>query len=296
MTTKDEIVRKIIPWHRRREEFVRARIRLSNQVSATCRRMARNTKCEGEKCHMKLCPPDQKIAEELENALYRGFKQFVRDRLKGLPTEFKVDHELGDAARNNAEPFLEAQLPLLRAEAEAVEYLRGYAELLPVYEWCKGVKGFAALTLAQIIGEAGDLSRFDGPAKLWKRFGVGLVEKDGEWTRQRRVTGEDALDHQYSPARRSMLYRVGEGLVKAGDREGYYGLYLERKKFEVEKAEAEGLKVVPQGKIPKKNPQDYRSKGHVDNRAKRFIQKRLLRDLWRAWREAGDEIVEPVCE
>jgi hypothetical protein len=47
--------------------------------------------------------------------------------------------------------------------------------------------------------------------------------------------------------------------------------------------------VCPAAKIPAKNKELYRSDGHVHNRAKRYMEKRLIRDLWRAWRDYGSD-------
>lgn len=108
--------------------------------------------------------------------------------------------------------------------------------------------------------EAGDFSNYDNPAKLWKRMGVAVI--NGE--RQRKVSGAEALDHGYSPQRRSIVYVIGDAIIKAGF--VYADLYRERKAAEEQK-------------LPDS------SKGHWHNRAKRCMEKRLLRDMWRAWRQ-----------
>ena len=65
----------------------------------------------------------------------------------------------------------------------------------------------------------------------------------------------------------------------------YADLCRERKEYERTTAAAQGLTVCPAAKIPKKGAELFRSDGHVHNRAKRYMEKRLMRDLWRAWRD-----------
>ena len=141
--------------------------------------------------------------------------------------------------------------------------LIAYAKQLPVYPWAESIRGLAAISLAQIVGEAGNLSHYDNPAKLWKRMGLAVMP-DGQ--RQRRVTGEAAIEHGYNPSRRSVMWVVGDNLIRATN-ETYYGLFIERREYEREI-----------------NP-DAAPIVHM-RRAHRYMEKRLLRDLWRAWRDA----------
>lgn len=139
-------------------------------------------------------------------------------------------------------------------------------EALPVWrEWGAQVRGFGPLSMGAIIGEAGNLSDFDNPAKLWKFMGMALI--DGE--RQRKCADkEKAIRHGYCPRRRSVMFVMGENLIRAGG--DYKALYDARKVHEQQTVEASGVE---------------RSKMHIHLRAKRYIEKRLLRDLWRAWRD-----------
>lgn len=136
------------------------------------------------------------------------------------------------------------------------------ARQLPVWPWVESVRGFGALGLAQIIGECGDLWRYDGPAKVWKRMGVAVI--DGE--RQRRVAGADALIHGYVPRRRAILFNIGESLIKGNQDGAYRPCYLARREYERERLGPDAAPIL------------------LHNRARRYMEKRLLRDLWRAWR------------
>jgi transposase len=129
------------------------------------------------------------------------------------------------------------------------------AHELPVSEWWEGHRGLGTLGLGQIIGEAGDLSRFSTVARLWAWFGVGLTLKDGVWVRQRR----------FSRPRRAILRQIGQAAVVGLGREGpIKDLFLARKEYEREHTPG-------------------RSFDLYHNRARRYVEKYLLRQLWKEW-------------
>lgn len=119
-----------------------------------------------------------------------------------------------------------------------------------------GIVGFGLFGLAQIVAEAGALDAYDNPAKLWRRMGLAVASGVAE----RRLAG---VNSGYSPRRRTIMFVIGEALIKKQNR--YRALYLERKVIEEQKA--------PSG-----------SKLLWHRRAHRYMEKRLLRDLWSAWR------------
>lgn len=152
----------------------------------------------------------------------------------------------------------------------AEKRMRKLARMLPVWGFVESVPGFGDLGLAQIVAEAGNLANYANPAKLWKRFGLAVI--GGQ--RQRKVANDPALAiaHGYSPSRRSLMFVIGDSLLKKQNR--YREIYLARK--EVERAKA---------------PDAPKMAHH--RRAQRYVEKRLLRDLWRAWRSLPvDELRE----
>lgn len=188
------------------------------------------------------------------------------------PSDASEGHSSGDIQPMDADLASLAAIPLIEARAvlrtQRLRYERRMAQLaklLPVYPWVKSVRGFGELSLAQIVGECGDLDNYAGPAKVWKRMGLAVI--DGG--RQRRVAGAAALDHGYAPYRRSLMWNVGEALIKLNQGGPYRTYYLEEKKRQREKLGEEA------------------AQAHVHNRAKRHMEKRLLRDLWKVWREVG---------
>lgn len=163
------------------------------------------------------------------------------------------------------------------------------ATALPVHTWVQGVRGVGPLSLGLLIGETGDLSGYDSPAKVWKRMGLAVMP-DG--TRQRRVTGKEGILHGFSPKRRALMFVIGDNLIKQNKdsmtkADGLYrSLYLERKAMELLRLPPDVEKTRKKKNDPEGTEKAYSRTAHAHHRASRYIQKRLLRDLWRAWREA----------
>jgi len=230
---------------RQRVDLHRAEKSLTLQIKAKCRRVMEGDKTAGEKMY---------------KSMLNG------QAMDGAPE-----------VRMASEPFINARAIIKAERMQTEKLLERLAKQLPVWPWVESVRGFGALSLAGIAGEAGALGMYANPAKLWKRMGLAVI--NGE--RQRRVTGASALDHGYSPQRRSLAWNIGANMLKAGirkvkDKDGndtgerialseYAELYLARKAYERPRVETDG---------------------HAHNRAKRYMEKRVLRDLWRAWRNA----------
>jgi len=213
--------------HRMREDLLRAEMRINQQCLSICTRLCEGSPEEGEKLFKAV-----KKGEEHPEKLYA-----MGALIDLLP------HADG----------------LAKSQKKYLKRMEKLAKQLPVWEWCEGVRGFGPLNLAKIVAEAGMLHNYPGPAKLWRRMGLAVINGKS----QRRVTGDAALEQGYSPHRRSLMFNVGGPLIKQG--EEYREIYLERKEVEREK--------LPEG-----------SKMHIHLRAQRYMEKRLLRDLWREWK------------
>lgn len=166
--------------------------------------------------------------------------------------------------------------PSLAAIAENERALRKLIEktavALPVWDaWGKAVRGFGAFGLGLIVGEAGDLALYSNPAKLWKRMGLAVMDGRAQGRPEKGAGAEEWIEHGYNPLRRSVVWTIGDALIKQG--EAYRTIYLERKELEAGRCE---------------------TKMHAHRRAQRFMEKRLLRDLWVEWRRAAG--VEPAVE
>lgn len=175
--------------------------------------------------------------------------------------------------------FFTARDVLAAQRAETDKELVKLARQLPIYAWAKEQRGISELSIAAIVGEAGDLGNYSNVGKLWKRMGLAVF--DGE--RQRKHTdAAKAAIHGYSPSRRSQMFVIGDNMIKAGLRNPkdpvtkkpvgetaaispWGQLYLDRRAYEVTR-----------------DPEIKPIVAH--RRAKRYMEKRLLREAWRAWR------------
>lgn len=159
-----------------------------------------------------------------------------------------------------------ARLPFERVERDCLKRMSALAVTLPVWEtFGKPIRGFGAACLAIIVAEAGDLDNYSTEAKLWKRMGVAVLDGIRQGGLTKSASAEAWIEHGYNRQRRSRLWNVGDTLIK-GNRDGKYRtVYLTRKAHELER----------ESDMPK-------IKAH--RRAQRYMEKRLLRDLWRAWR------------
>lgn len=234
------LIALLVERYRLRRDLMSARMRLELQIKAICRRSCSGDKDEAAKVWSALKSP-------------------------------KKSHPLAAAVRATHEALLVAFDQLLVAEKSATKQIEKMAKELPVWSrWAEGVRGLGALSVAQLVGEAGrDLADYGTPAKLWKRFGLAVFDGVAQgYVRDahgKRVAAkrDEAIAHGYSRTRHSVAVMVGDGQIKS--RGLYRQLYDDRKAFEIAKA-------------PEERPAVH------DRRAKRYITKRLIRDLWIAWR------------
>lgn len=187
-----------------------------------------------------------------------------------------------------------ARKPFDDVEKAATRAMERLAATLPVWQWAEPIKGFSARGLATIVGEAGDLGTYPKKGHLWKRMGLAVIGAgDGindvrQGNAGRNASKEDWIAHGYNAERRAMMFVIGDTLVKTNKPENpYRAVYDRRKAQERAKAEAKGLAIVPAAKIPKRKPEGYVAEGTIHLRAQRYMEKRLLRDIWQAWRAAA---------
>lgn len=247
------VVDTLVEVYRRRVDLHRAEKRLTLQIKALCRRAAKR-KENGL--------PD--VADA--NLIYHSVMG-------------KGEHASKYKIAIVAEKLLEARSGLEKARKATEKELVALVKQLPIYSWIENTPGVAALGAATVIGETGDLSNYPSHRHVWKRMGVAVINGG----RQRKVAGPEALEHGYCPPRRSVIWNIGEAIIKCRQ-SPYRKIYDERKEYELKMAVEQGITVLPSAQIPKDaDPERYRSEGHVHNRAKRYMEKILLKDLWREW-------------
>jgi hypothetical protein len=192
----------------------------------------------------------------------------INDEAAGLVEAIRCGHAseakqtvIADAIRPFVIASQTARQPFDAYRKQLESELRKLALSLPVMKWADSIHGFGELGLSIIVGEAGDLSNYSNPGKLWKRLGLAVINGKS----QRRVIGDGAMEQGYNPRRRSAMWTIGDSLLKKEN--AYRTLYLERKAYEIARA-------------------PEMTKMHAHRRAQRYAEKRLVRDLWRAWRGA----------
>lgn len=168
-------------------------------------------------------------------------------------------------------PYLDAMLPLEDAIDAQAKTIARLAKQLPVADWAKGVAGLSERFLGLIVGECGaPVGEFRNPSCVWKRMGMAVI--DGG--RQRKVVGDAAVEHGYVARRRALMWNIGESIIKQQVRKHEDGtrcaigelgqVYIDRRAY-LEARDGEDVK-------------------RVHTNAKRYMEKRLLRQLWQAWR------------
>lgn len=151
---------------------------------------------------------------------------------------------------------------------------------LPVAKWCDEVRGFGLLSLAAIVGECGNIGEFRGPASLWKRLGLapiqsrGVTQMPSTWRSKGGLSAEEWTEAGYSPRRRSIMFVIGECLVKQNKGE-FRARYDEAKK------------------AGKKKHKDW-TDGHAHNHGMLLAVKRLVKRLWQKWRGQEGDILPAI--
>lgn len=187
-------------------------------------------------------------------------------------------------------PILESLMPLETAQEACEKLLVKLVKRLPVYEWVKSVNGFGDVSFATVVGECGDIGSYRNPSCIWKRMGLAPFEgKAGStWRKLGGLSAEQWIEAGYSPKRRSVAYNLDKIIGSMGlwrpligsdltDANYYQRVFAERARIEAVKLE---MPVTASDK----GRESYTK--YVANRAMRYTQKRLLRELWRAWRDA----------
>lgn len=243
-----ETIGGLAKLHRSRLTFISAKVKIELQIKAIQRQEHARAGCE-KATHAK-CPGVYKI----ETADIVSLREIA---LKPLEVQ--------------AQARLKVMLEDIDCEA-----------LAHVVEFADETRGFGRPSLAQIIAEAGDLSGYANPAKLWSRMGLGLSPD-----RSSRYEGR-------SPRRRSLMHIIGDNFIRAGG--PYKEIYDARKAFERTKPPCgktlKNAKAEPIGDCKDADGANCCKAGHIHNRALRYVEKRLLRELWRTWNRHPKETSE----
>jgi hypothetical protein len=145
------------------------------------------------------------------------------------------------------------------------------AKRLPAHAWQKAVVGLGEKALAIIVGEAGNLSRYDHEDKLKKRLGIAPFNGKAfsRWRAEGGLTAEEWSEAGYSPRRRAEIYAVIEPLFKHQTMsQGPYRAIYDRRRVHTAETHPEWRKI----------------QSHMDGL--RVMTQELITDLWSEWRRA----------
>lgn len=172
------------------------------------------------------------------------------------------------------------------------------AKTLPVAAWVQKPeqRGFGLLSLATLVGEAGDLNNYENPSKLWRRFGLapfesrGKVQMGATWKSgvNGSLSAEEWTQFGYSPRRRSIAFLFGENILKQNT--DVYRQRYDQVKKEYEPKHPDRV-LCPtckgRGSVSGKKCQKCKGKGKIMLRAHRhsmlLATKLLLKNLWLEW-------------
>lgn len=266
-----------------RDQYIRARTRTTNQMKSIVRRVER-------------VPFGKPVTDELLN-------------------KFMEVHTLAESSGAGVIPLDNSRADLTTQIKQIEKEIKERVRKLPIwYKWAENISGVGEISIGMLVGKSLCTSMEDAltgkkykkqyitigdyanPAKLWKRWGVGMVagerqrkvastiEERRHYEKTGKMAGKLALaiKHGYSPDRRATLWNLGDCFVKQGK---YY-----RKRYDQEKARQ--LELHPEVyakkiKTGKKGKNSASARAH--NRAMRYSTKLFLRDMWNKWREFHGE-------
>jgi len=259
--------------HRCRQDLHRAEKSLTLQIKAICRRLCAGAFAAKWK------------AGEITEEKYRAGTKAEADKLYTAIVK-EQEHEMLLSGVVTTAAFFEARAIFEKRRAQTEKELERLAKSLPVASWVLELKGLGLGSLAAIVGEAGDLSNYSTHSKLWKRLGLAVI--DGE--RQKRVSGDAAIIHGYCPTRRAIVWNIGRCVLKA-------------QSARVDKETGEELKPAGKYRLIYDARKAYElardpemSRAHAHNRATRYMEKKVVRDLWNSWRQLANPASETQPE
>lgn len=184
--------------------------------------------------------------------------------------------------------------PFIGMEREKVKEIEAAVKKLPIWtEWAEPIPGLGAKGIGIIIGEAGDVGSYRSEAALWKRMGVGVIDQIAQGKLRENAPAELWILHGYNRKRRAALFTIGDSLIKAR-KSPYRALYLSQKDIIRQRLEAEGFEIKPAAMIKSGEKATCFSDGHVHRRAQRWMEKKLLRHMYRNWRRLMIEDAKPI--
>lgn len=217
----------------------------------------------------------EEIEDKERKAIQAKAQTIVGQVVAGKP----IADDVLEWLASDAVAFKAAVDPVKAARRKIELEMEKVARRLPAYAFAKGVKGFGDLAYCMLIGETGDLRKYDRHDKVWKR--LGLSPHDGKafstwrYGKEGSLTAAQWTEAGYAPRRRAEVYAViQDPLFRHQTAAGgpYRAVYDERRARSTEA-----------------HPDWKPDRLHKD--AGRVMVQKLVRHLWAEWRR--DRVREP---
>ncbi len=284
-----DIVAQIVNLHRRRQAAIRAKTKVILMMKAEVRSLlCRDADFEEDKTTDRVT-----AFGKAPRKLTKAAQKRVDDAIKAATAEIDEGLPQSDVA-SVISSYIESE-KLFDAQCEG--YAKQMVKLvkqLPAYEFVKSVNGFGDVSFATIIGECGDIGTYKSVSAVWKRLGLAVINGRRQGNPGEGATAQDWVDHGYNRARRSVSWNMRSGIIgnmglwrpdfgsDLSDVTYYQKVYAERARFEAEKL---GMPV--ECKVNAKGVEKESYRAHVATRAHRYVEKRLLKNLYIEWRKAA---------
>lgn len=173
--------------------------------------------------------------------------------------------------------------------------MKAVARELPGWPFVESVRGISELGLAVIVGEAGNLSNYANPAKIWKRFGLAVMDgyRQGMVPPGTQDRAAAWTERGYVPRRRAEIFVFVDDLLCRAQ--------WRAEKTDDETGEVTGAHAIgPYGEIYARKKAEYVARADGPNKItapdkadRRYMAKCFLADLHRAWK-ANSVVDVPV--
>jgi hypothetical protein len=260
----EEIINEIRRHHRRRRFAMKIQQKLDRALESFLR------------VNTTTWHPEMEAADR--EKINKEIKAAIKSIRAGEPSEYSDIVKTSDEARAPADAMRDV----------SEKRMAKLAMELPVYKWVETVHGAGALGLATIVAEAGDLSNYSNPGKLWSRLGfapfeglAGSTWKRETW-RHRSLSAAEWKAHPFSGQRYALMHQIVVWLVNAQ--------WVGKAKTESGEGEPDGPygEVYSARRVHTMTTHEDWSDGHRRMDALRFTMKRFLLNLLTEWKKEAD--------
>ncbi len=233
---------------------------------------------------------------DMRRGMLNRLRMFIRDcdpdRLAGRDVDSLADDDIYAIANAGERAQIDQWKPLEAAMER--ELLREFKKH-PLHEWAKKQRGIGAgVLMALLIADLEPFGRFDNIAKVWQYCGHGDPKRS---TRRKGVKTE------YNPTLKTTCHLIGKSIVKSGAGGEWRAMYDDRKAQErakpwcgqcspksaigvldsigpllTETAERAKAELKPKCTMPA--PREHCTDGHAEAKARHYVVKQLLAELW----------------